>query len=129
MVKHPGAIMTRRVDGCSVCDGIDNDIEERFSRHTLKEWEEGAKACFSCGLIVALLHDAKKKHGIDPSGGGQYKVSFGSRSGDMLGRYFLMGYTPPDDVTDIEDKIRNEITFYNPISKFDSFLLPLCHDN
>lgn len=120
MVKHPRAIMSRRSDGCSVCRPEVSGREVLRTR-TLKEWAEGAKTCFFCGLVVALLQDAKEKHGIDPSGGGRYKVCFMPDDNIMLGRYYLVGDTG-GLVTD--KKIKTRITFYNPMSKFGSFSLP-----
>lgn len=124
--------MTRKSDGCSICDGKASDGRVRQSKRTREEWAEGAKTCFFCGLVDALLQDAKKQHGIDPSGGSRYEVSFGFRTD--TGRYYLLGYgytNPPDYYlsTVTEPGIRAEITFYNPMSKFGSFSLPSSHND
>lgn len=114
--------MTRRVERCNACDS-----ESRPGRYnwTLEEWAERAKTCFFCGLVDALLQDAKKKHGIDPSGGGRYEV--GAVSGtDMEGRYYIVGKFPEHET---DKKITAEIAFYNPTSKSSSFALPSSHDN
>lgn len=119
--------MTRKSDGCSICDGKVSNSTVRQSKRTLEEWAEGAKTCFFCGLVDALLRDAKKKHGIDLSGGSRYEVSFGSRTD--TGRYYVLGYgyaDPPDYYLSevILPGPSAEIIFYNPMSKFGSFSLP-----
>lgn len=114
--------MSRRFDRCEACGAI---VGARTRTRTLKGWSEGAKTCFYCGLVDSLLHDAKKKHGIDPSGGGRYEVVL-SANDDLQERYYLTVYTGTRDyVTD--ERITAKIYFYNPISESGSFSLSTFH--
>lgn len=116
--------MTPRFDGCSGCIGNVNDSRRRHGSRTREEWAEGAKTCFFCGLVDAILQDAKEKYGIDPSGGGRFAIAAGFR--EDIDRWYLCGHTT-EYVSD--DKITAQITFYNPISKVSSFSLPSSRDD
>ncbi|KAL0934520.1 HET domain-containing protein [Colletotrichum truncatum] len=90
-LRHPRQILLRRSNGCSVCEFTGDENANITSKHSLETWTEAAKNCCFCELVVAVLNEVRRRHGIDISGGGQSQIYLcGGNPNNVGGRYYLV---------------------------------------